>query len=354
MSAEMSINKQGQVEQTNLESLRGSNPTQQILNLIEKYVRDVAVDEWTGNPSNKEFFTQILSPVLKLQKWATSIDREIVKTAASVKPTDQASLERMVSNMIRERAIFGDLALIGNDGILLLLSNRARQWHLIKALFEIDTSGLKLGRQVVFWNRPHLFVAHSYPAFDKSPTVDLTDVHEIMFHLISSATQERGEVKDMTTPENITRRKKVHSAPTVIGGVSAIITTNDYGVTRGYGENGVNGCPNLYGLTLKLEPSILASIRPLADNDYRRYVPKAKEERLERIWRGEEPISTPSQGKTERPSAQRIYEQRYVQELAAIRGLRRNFRGTDTEWTNMCPPDGLVPPWIWWDVYHGR
>lgn len=287
-------------EPPNLKELRGPNFTLQLVNFIEQYIRDIAHDRWTGNPSTQEFNEDIKLPIKHLQKWAQSIDEQVIKAAGDAHPTNRESLEQMVSQMIQEGTIPDSLPLIDTEAmqprpsILPWHAFPPQQWYLVRALFDIDTSGFA----TMEWNKPNLHITLSYPylksIYPRSnigvgswpESVSITDVHEIMFQLIDQATQQKGGLKDITPPKDAIQTLlrgdgKVHTAPTVIDGVYAIVTTDSFGVAD-KGEFSCKGHPNITALALKLNSSFLASVRPLTQEEYRQYVSEEDEKRWER------------------------------------------------------------------------
>lgn len=283
-----------------LDQLRGPNSTLQLVGLIENFLRNAttaAAEEKSMSKldsiaymAQNAFNFYITFPIRNLQEWSKSVDREIVNAAVSTQPTNRHSLEQMVRDMIGEGVISDHLNLFHEEfgqHHLILFVSPSENWHLIKALFDIDTSSLDGPNFRVSLSHPYL--KGIYPRINNGvapwPTsVSVTDVHDIMLQLIDDAVKERGhKLEDITTPQNMFWGDgKVHLAPTIIDGISAIIYTNSYGVAE-TGEFSCKGYPNIPALTLRLNPSFLASVRPLAEGEYLRYVPKEAQEHWERI-----------------------------------------------------------------------
>ncbi|GEM_PF-4954324 len=359
MSPDISPNEVGRIERLpDLERLRGPNPTPKLFTLVEDSVKVYAAEhiKWEGRWLDPEF--QMLTSARSLQKWARSINNEVLQAAATTPPHDKSSLEGMVSEMVENGKITNVLDLLSLEkpqspmqryvDRILPFDMDVRPWFVIKALFDIDTSGIEAG---FYRARIHKVNSQYYRAY--------ADHNKYMLQLIGDAIGGKGhQIEDTTIPEQANQPISAYSIPTGIDGMSVILATLNDPLVASQVHN-FHGARHLsiWNIMLRFEPSSLASVRPLTDEEYQKYADTEQRlhEKVERDKTINYSYSDRGGGqRAERPSAQRTYEQQYAQELAAIRRARRNFRGTETEWTNMCPLDGLVPPWIWSDIYNGR
>lgn len=254
-----------------LERFRGPNSTLQLVNLIKDYIGQGMPGENLGHC------------IKHLQRWAISVDKEILQTALIITPNSRASLEQMVNEIIQRGTISDKLGLSPSEYFnshkfydkrsIFFCIPRSDQWWALKVLFNIDTSSL-----IPTKNGLHL-----------SRALSLKEVHQQMFKLINQAVQKKGHsLESITTPEQVkgigidpgTHPLEASIAPSVINGVSVILVTGHTGVTdmEKYGQvlgpSAVDGYPNIEEIALKFDSSFLASVRPLTEDEYRKYVPK--------------------------------------------------------------------------------
>ena len=289
-SAEANTGEARQVEGLpDLDRLRGPNSTLQLVHLIEDFIRPFSSLYDAGGWSLKSLPRSIGI----LQRWAGSIDNEVTKSAIEAPPKLRSSLEYRVGRMIQDGVISDILGFssghpavrdkhdkfYGKGRALLDYLGRPEQWITMKVLFDIGISGLHTWSWASRYERAGIGL-YSYG------TLPLEIIHRDMFGHIDNAAQRKGQrVEDITTPEQVRGigygPMETHIAPSVIDGVSVIIVTSHRGVfdTGTYGKAGdVDGYPNIEEIALKFTPSFLASVRPLTEEEYHKYVPKKEPE----------------------------------------------------------------------------
>lgn len=255
-----------------LKELRGPNSTLKLIALAEDYVRRyegelLKYDSYHGDHEKALEFDMSWA-VKNLQQWATSIDEKIIQAATNTPPGNKSSLERMVDEMVQSGQISNSVDLFSfkkptaPTGVILPFNHlRSHHWIAIKALFDIDTSGISTE---YYFNILH--------GAEYDP-VRFYTVHEYMLQLIAEAVGKKGyKIEDATVPEQANQPINAYSIPSDLEGVSIIFSTfNDHHATIP-ALNGA-GHPNIWNATLKFEPSFLSSVRPLNENEYQKYVP---------------------------------------------------------------------------------
>lgn len=345
----------GRSSESELDKIRGQNPTQKLFRLVEGYIGSYSAKYRDQLRPRYETRLEMLTAARGLQRWAISIDHEIVQAAGSSPLVGKPAFEEMVGEMIQNGKISNSLDLLpvvkpheALGRILSFANDKARPWLVFKSIFDIDLDHVDMRRvKVMTEHGIYDKFGHDYP------------VDEYLLELINDSAGRKGyRVDDITRCEQLDQMMHAYSVPTGVDGVSVTLTTVD-DQSSSIEIPSIRACDRkgylyIWNIALRFELPFLCSVRPLTAEEYQKYDSEEFQSYLRRMLLGETESVGFAQEIVKRPSAQKLYRQQYAQELEAIREARRHFRGTETEWTNMCPIDGLVPPWIWYDIYHGR
>lgn len=236
-----------------LETLRGPNGTLNLSRVIE---------ESTVFSANRRAFNMSPKPTIiqhavgDLQAWARPVNLKVMKAASLDAPTSKPELDSMVAKLIAAGKIDPKLDFLGlfkfYDKKMLA---RQDQWEMMKALYGIDISVLSPGH---------------FGGWSLQETASLEDVHDYMIQLmIRSVSNAGGKLEDIT-PQDQKGEQRIITAPTKINGVTGAVTMRNIGFRH------AEGLPNITGVEFKLEPSFLASVRPLNADQYNKYWPEQK------------------------------------------------------------------------------
>jgi hypothetical protein len=163
----------------------------------------------------------------------------------------------MVDSLIRQGKVSDKLDLME----LFMYNGKNRlarqdQWGLVEALYGVDTSVLVSGHAG----------GKALPG-----THRLEDVHSYIAQLIQTASLKRGKEASVVVSEQPSASERaVLTAPTLIDGVTATITMDNIGFSNAWGY------PHITGATLNLDPTFLASLRPLNAEELGKYWPRSE------------------------------------------------------------------------------
>lgn len=341
----------GSSSESDLDKLRGPNITPALFELVESSVR-IYRDIWKiWEPYGEDRELMMLHSSRCLQSWATSIDNKVIEASRSYSPQTTSSLDIIIKEMIRKGQISDTLELCPiekpheiSEGILPFYMD-TRPWFVIKALFGIDTSDLD------YHIKARIREANNvrFPA------------HIKMLQLIKDVACQKGhDIENTSIPDQAGHPINAYSIPSDIDGVSFVLAMVDDPYDATWVHKNIHalagrGFLYIWNIALRFKPSSLAAIRPLTDDEYQKYrdieqiihdrVEQERKRSHEARLRGT--YSVPP----EKPTGQRLYEERYANQMGAAWETIRNFRGSEDQWMDRFPDNGEVPPWIWWEIY---
>lgn len=337
-----------------LDQVRGANTTLELVRVFEEFDKNISPDQsdyggmvkYQWDPLRKlPDISMTVIKLMRLQRWARDTDRKVTETANIDKPVSRTALEEMVSSLSK-LGTFDPLRISDSYS---LISPYIYPWDHRSILAErpIDWEGYCILQPIFGLDEDSILRNERYRP---RPRFSLYDLPSLL-DLISSAIRDKGEVQEASVKFPV-KEEKHYLAPTIVEGVTARI---------GYRSSME---PQLT-LALIASPAFLASMRPIPDSIIKKYdlgyiedlviygrdsrYEKETEEAMKRrrISMQEGLYSSTTFSESERNDP-------YGSQISAAREARKKFRGSESEWANKFPHKGLIPPWIWSDIYHRR
>ncbi|OGY11411.1 MAG: hypothetical protein A3F61_00255 [Candidatus Blackburnbacteria bacterium RIFCSPHIGHO2_12_FULL_41_13b] len=245
----------------NLELLRGPNNTLKLASLIE----DSTIYSTATNTRAYDGVDTTVRQhaIIGLQEWAQKANNEILRAVALDQPTNKEQLLRVTGRAIENDDLSSSLDLTslfvyhGRENYLA----RQDQWALVRALFGIDTTGIKKGSGGVWW----------MPGTRSSIEVDINKINDYLHELVEGSIKRRGGKLIKDTNPLIHRGKPFvkTTGSTAFDGVTASLTTEKYPPHAFH----AGGMPLVKQVVLRFTPEFLASVRPLDSENYLKYWP---------------------------------------------------------------------------------
>lgn len=259
----------------NLELLRGPNNTLKLAKVIE----EATVFSGSDKAYDGVDTTIRQHAIFSLQEWAKKTNNGVLRAASLEPPTNKEQLVRSVGKAIKNEGLSPNLDLTGLFVYHGKGNYQARQdqWALIKTLFNIDTTGIRIDQDGVWW----------MPGTHSNAEVDINRINDYLHELVEASIRKGGgnPIKDSNSFLNRGKPFTRTTGKTAIDGVTASITTEKY---PQYAFN-ASGMPLIKQVTLRFTPEFLASVRPLDAESYLKYWPPKEPPKQER--REEEPRS---------------------------------------------------------------
>lgn len=252
----------------NLELIRGSNTTLVLAKVIE---------EATVCSGNERAFDGVDTTIrqhaiFSLQEWAQKANNGILRAVALEPPTSKEQLVRVVGRAIENDDLSSNLDLTG----LFTYHGKKNhldiqdQWALVRALFDINTTGLRRDSDGVWW----------MPGTRSNGEVDINKINNYLHDLVVASITNKGDkpIKFTSPVPESGRAFTKTTGKTALEGVTASITTEEY---PPHSFN-AKGFPEIKQVMLRFTPEFLTSIRPLDSESYLKYWPSKEPPKQER------------------------------------------------------------------------